>query len=53
MKNLSDEQKEELAKCVVDSWDMDTLVQFAIDVVLETYMNDDEAAKNDALDLWE
>jgi hypothetical protein len=49
MNDLTPEQKEKLADLVVDSWDLKILLQFAVDTVLNMYLEDDEAAKRDAV----
>lgn len=41
---LSDEQLEALARQIIDGWDMDTLIQFAVDDLYEFYRNNPEGA---------
>lgn len=49
--DLNVDRLENLAKLVVDSWDMDTLVQFAQEQVFQNYQYDIDQAARDANDL--
>ena len=46
--DLTTDRLENLAKLVVDSWDMETLVQFAQEQVFQDYQYDIDRAVEDA-----
>ena len=48
--DLNVDRLENLAKLVVDSWDMDTLVQFAQEQVFQNYQYDIDRAVEDTND---
>ena len=48
--DLTTDRLENLAKLVVDSWDMDTLVQFAQEQVFQNYQYDIDRAVEDTND---
>ena len=43
----TEENIEKLAKDVVDSWDMEDLILFAINALIQTYKDDKESFDND------
>ena len=49
--DLNVDRLENLAKLVVDSWDMETLLQFAQEQVFQDYQYDIDRAVEDANDL--
>ena len=49
--DLSHDRLEKLAKLIVDTWDMETLVQFAQEQVFQDYQYDIGRAVEDANDL--
>jgi len=51
MAENNDENRQKLAEVVVDTWDMDTLVEFAVDKLVEVYKNDDIAFQKDWLEI--
>ncbi len=48
--DLTTDRLENLAKLVVDTWDMETLVQFAEEQVFQNYQYDIDSAVSDAED---
>ena len=48
--DLTTERLENLAKLVVDDWDMDTLLSYAHEQVFHNYQYDIDCAVNDAED---
>ena len=48
--DLTTDRLENLAKLVVDSWDMDTLIQFAQEQVFQNYQYDIDRAVEDTND---